>query len=296
MPPNHRDLIREQHGAICRSQLLAAGWTRHRIAHARGSGELVELVGTVYRASTHTVLPETVVHGVLLWLGEGGVLIGQAAAWWWGMLREAPEVLDFSGPRRRISAPSPARVHQVYVDSVDRTTHRGIRVLTQPMAALRAAADLERSRSGAGITLIDRAIQEGLDHREFVGILTRHRYCTGNALGRYITDITSDDSESIGERRTAALMSSAGISGWHQQVWVGAGATSYRVDFAFERERVIVEFDGFAFHSTPERFSTDKRRDDDLRAAGWKVVHITWKQLHASPEDVVRRIKRALGR
>lgn len=293
----HLSLIRDQYGMIERHQLTELGWSRQRIMRALTSRELARFAGnSVFRSSAHAITPEGLVHGALLWLGDQGVLIGQSAAWWWEMLTEPPEVLDFSGPKRTGPVPGGIRLHRVFVDPADRTTHRGIAVQTKPMAAIRAAADLERSKPGSGITFIDRAIQNGLEHTEFIGILTRHRFCTGNALGRYITDITSDESESIGERRTAALMAKAGISGWRQQVWVAAAERSYRVDFAFERERVIVEFDGFAFHGTAESFSRDKARDDDLRAAGWQVIHITWRQIHAAPDDVIRRIKRALAR
>lgn len=296
LPAMYRSLIRDQHGVISRAQLLECGRTRHQIAHALTTGELTNLVGSVYRASTHTMTPEALVHGTLLWLGDDGVLIGRAAAWWWGLIAQPPNTLDFSGPRRKLAAPLGTRTHQVYVDTVDRTSYRGIAVLTKPMAALRAAADLEKKRRGAGLTLIDRAIQNGLDHREFIGILKRHRWCTGNALGRYLTDICSDDSESIGERRTAALMSQGGISGWCANYWVPAGEKNYRVDFGFKKQRLAVEFDGFAFHSSPDQFANDRLRYDDLHAAGWSIVHVTWRELHANPHDVVRRIKRALAR
>jgi len=295
--PAYRRLLRDQHGVIGRDQLYDCGWSPQRITRALARGDLCRFAGTsVFRSAAHVTTPEALVLGTLRWLGGDGVLIGRAAAWWWGMLREPPEPLDFSGPKRASAPPRGSRLHRVYVDPLDRTVHRDAAVLTKPMAGLRAAADLERTRPGAGLTFIDRAIQQGLDPSEFIGILTRHRCCTGNALGRYLTDITSDRSESIGERRTAALMASAGLTGWRQNVWVATPSASYRLDFAFERERVAVEFDGFAFHGKADRFAADRIRDDDLAAAGWRVVHVTWRALHATPDDVVRRIKRALAR
>lgn len=289
-------LLRQQYGAISRTQLAECGWSGEKIKRSIRSGEFVRFAGpSVLRSAAHDATPEMVVHGTSLWLGASAVLLGRAAAWWWGLLGTPPQVLDFSGPKRRGAVPLGAALHRVYVDPVDRARLRGICVLDREMAALRAAADLELDRVGSGVSFVDRAIQTGTDPARFRAVLERHRFCSGNAVGRYIADVTADDSESVGERRTAALMSGAGIRGWRQQVSVTAAGRRYRLDFAFESEKVAVEFDGFAFHHTPERFRLDRARDDDLKAAGWRVVHLTWGDIHASPDESIWRIKRALA-
>lgn len=286
-----------QYGAISRAQLATCGWSGEKIKRSIRSGELIRFAGSaVFRSAAHDATPHMVVHGTSLWLGSSAVLLGRAAAWWWGLLGEPPAVLDFSGPKRRGRGPVGTALHRVYVDAVDRTQLRGVSVLGKEMAALRAAADLELDRAGSGISFIDRAIQTGINPTRFRDVLDRHRFCSGNAVGRYIADVTSDDSESVGERRTAALMSGAGLKGWRQQVPVTAAGRRYRLDFAFEAEKVAVEFDGFAFHHTPERFRRDRARDDDLEAAGWRIVHLTWRDIHATPEEAIWRIRRALAR
>jgi very-short-patch-repair endonuclease len=71
---------------------------------------------------------------------------------------------------------------------------------------------------------------------------------------------------------------------------------SYEVDFLWPRERVIVEVDGYAFHSSRRAFEDDRRRDADLAARGFHVILITWRQIVSEPEAVLVRLAQALAR
>jgi very-short-patch-repair endonuclease len=66
--------------------------------------------------------------------------------------------------------------------------------------------------------------------------------------------------------------------------------TRYEVDFLWPGERLIVEVDGFAFHSSRAAFERDRTRDADLQAAGYRVTRVTWRQLIREPEAVVARV------
>jgi hypothetical protein len=75
-------------------------------------------------------------------------------------------------------------------------------------------------------------------------------------------------------------------------VWV----RGFRVDFYWPAERLVVEVDGFAFHSSHRMFEKDRARDAALAAAGLRVIRITWKQLVEEPATVLVRIAQALAR
>jgi hypothetical protein len=62
------------------------------------------------------------------------------------------------------------------------------------------------------------------------------------------------------------------------------------VDFAWREPRLIVELDGFDTHSTRQAFEADRARDRKLQAAGWRVVRITWRQLHEDQNALAREI------
>ncbi len=68
------------------------------------------------------------------------------------------------------------------------------------------------------------------------------------------------------------------------------------VDFLWSQERLIVEVDGFAFHSDRAQFERDRLRDAELAAQGYSVIRVTWRQLVDQPEAVLARLRRALRR
>ncbi|MFN3255505.1 MAG: DUF559 domain-containing protein [Ilumatobacter sp.] len=71
----------------------------------------------------------------------------------------------------------------------------------------------------------------------------------------------------------------------------------WEVDFVFVGTNVIVECDGWTTHGLDrDQFERDRRRDDDLRAAGWHVLRFTYRAIIAEPADTARRIRRALHR
>ena len=68
----------------------------------------------------------------------------------------------------------------------------------------------------------------------------------------------------------------------------------HEVDFLWPTQRLIVEVDGFAFHSTRAAFERDRIRDADLLKAGYRVIRITWRRLTAEPEAVIATLATAL--
>ena len=112
-------------------------------------------------------------------------------------------------------------------------------------------------------------------------------------------------SESVGESRSRVMLHRAGLPPPELQLAVhdDDGLLLGRADFGYRRRKVLGEFDGrakyaggFGVGETPgEAAFREKVREEALRAAGWAVVRWIWVDLD-SPEAVVRRIQRALGR
>jgi hypothetical protein len=78
-------------------------------------------------------------------------------------------------------------------------------------------------------------------------------------------------------------------------VWLHIEGERFLVDFLWEQARVIVETDGRETHETPTAFQDDRRRDQFLAAAGYRVLRVTWDQIHGEREAVLRRVRKALG-
>jgi very-short-patch-repair endonuclease len=68
------------------------------------------------------------------------------------------------------------------------------------------------------------------------------------------------------------------------------------VDFVWRQQRLVVEVDSYQYHGHRAAFERDRRKDVALRAAGYRVVRITWWQLRDEPFVVVAHIARMLER
>jgi len=68
----------------------------------------------------------------------------------------------------------------------------------------------------------------------------------------------------------------------------------FEVDAHWPEARLIVEADGWRFHSTRAAFETARERDAILHAAGWTVVRLAARQLRADTAARIRRLTRAL--
>jgi very-short-patch-repair endonuclease len=79
-----------------------------------------------------------------------------------------------------------------------------------------------------------------------------------------------------------------------QQVLRNAnGERLLRVDFCFPKHRLVVEADGQKWHQDPV---LDRRLDNQLAAAGWRVLRYTWSDVVHDGAAVVAEIAAALGR
>ncbi len=71
---------------------------------------------------------------------------------------------------------------------------------------------------------------------------------------------------------------------------------SYVVDFAFPAAGVAVEVDGWAWHTTVDRFRTDRARQNALVLTGWTSLRFTWHDLVHRPDALVAEVRAALHR
>jgi very-short-patch-repair endonuclease len=66
------------------------------------------------------------------------------------------------------------------------------------------------------------------------------------------------------------------------------------IDLLWKEQRLAIETDGEETHGTRSAFQSDRRRDQFLLAAGYRVGRVTWRQAEDEPAAVAARIKRML--
>jgi very-short-patch-repair endonuclease len=69
----------------------------------------------------------------------------------------------------------------------------------------------------------------------------------------------------------------------------------YLVDFYWPELGVVVEVQGYKFHSGRRAFERDTRKAAKLAAAGLIVCYVTWRQMVDEPYAVVARIAQVLA-
>jgi hypothetical protein len=98
------------------------------------------------------------------------------------------------------------------------------------------------------------------------------------------------------EERFLAICRGAGLPPDAVNAWVphpeGGGAEA---DFLWREQRLIVEVDGREVHTTHGAFERDRRRDQRLMLAGWRVVRFTWRQVYFEPAYVADTLKALLA-
>lgn len=167
----------------------------------------------------------------------------------------------------------------------------GVPTVTPAVACTQVAAAFGVE---AGLVAADSALRAGVCRREDLAELRGWP-----ALGRgrpaagVVIDRADGRHESAGESRTSWLLHRLGLDPTPQvRITDASGNVVARVDFLFERERVVVEFDGMLKYAGHSDLTAEKVREDRLRAMGYEVVRLTWADLDR-PDAVRARLEAA---
>jgi hypothetical protein len=91
------------------------------------------------------------------------------------------------------------------------------------------------------------------------------------------------------------IASAAGLPTPRSQIAIATDSTRPRVDFLYDAQRLVVEVDGHATHSTRRQRQVDAEREARLVANGWRVVRFTYEDVTERPAYVVRMVARLLA-
>ncbi len=217
--------------------------------------------------------------GALAALAVGGVLSCAAAAAAQGLeLLEQPTQLHVTVPRDGRVAASPALlVHRRDVASSDLAT-----------TLARTAADCARCLPPRdALVVVDGVLRRGVTMQQVLDEL-RGRGC---ADARTVVRRGVGTAGSSGETVGRMVMQDAGFSVQPQVHIRGVGWVDLLVE-----GRLVVEIDGYAYHSSPQQFADDRRRDAALAAMGFEVLRFTWVDAVRRPDYVVRMVTAVLAR
>ena len=205
--------------------------------------------------------------------------------------------IDVIVPREHAARIAGVAVHRSRtLTPADITTVDGIPCTTVARTLLDLAAVTPRRSTERAIEQAE--VQGVLDYRATVAQLERNRSTRGaKRLRAALADHAGDaPTESELEERFLALCRQAGLPLPERQVHINPddGEPALRVDFAWRAQRLVVETDGGKYHRTRAKFESDRRKDQRLALAGWRVLRITWRQLIDEPARIVETIRKLL--
>ncbi len=170
------------------------------------------------------------------------------------------------------------------------TAKHGIRVTTPARTLLDLASQVDALE-------LEHAIAEAFALRltnrtTLVSTLDRHRGRPGVPVlrGQLEADHPPARTRSHPERHLLMLIRDEGLP--HPEANARFGR--WQVDLLWREQRVAVEIDGYAAHSSPWAFRRDYAKTADLENGGLRVIRVTWPQNRDQPQATLARITRAL--
>jgi very-short-patch-repair endonuclease/predicted transcriptional regulator of viral defense system len=285
-------LAARQHGVVTRAQVVAAGAPLHALEYRVKSGRLHRIHRGVYRVGP-AVSPWEREAAAVLACGEGGVLSDRTAGVLWSIVRyptgDVFVHVSVQGGGRRIGRG--VCVHRIErLGSDERTVLHGLPITTPARTILDLARTADAAELEQAIALAER---EGLVSREELGrLMDRYPRRPGTAAVRAL--LVRESGVVLTRSKAEALMVALFRKARLRMPEVNARVCGFEVDFVWRAEKLVVEVDGAAFHTSTRSFESDRRRDAMLAAAGFRVIRVTWRQLVDEPEAVIVRIAQAL--
>jgi len=284
-------LAQRQRGLVTRSQLLHLGLTHDAIDDRLKSARLHAVHRGVYLLGHARPVPGAPELGAVLACGRGAVISHRSAAGLWRVLSKPDGLPEVTVPGRD------CRRRGICVHLVSAIDRRDVRKLggipiTSPARTILDLAPLVRLRE------LEQAVAEAQARRlvrrsELLSLIARVGPRSGVKALRSLLDAEAAPAltRSEAEERLLALIRAAELPVPEANTRIGG----HEIDFVWRDQRLVVEVDGFAFHSSRAAFERDRRRDAALAALGYRVIRVTWRQIVDRAATVVARIAGALA-
>lgn len=117
----------------------------------------------------------------------------------------------------------------------------------------------------------------------------------GNRDRRRLLLDSRDEPWSAAERLCHRLLRDAEVQAWTSNWLVHVRGSTYYLDVAFPRLKLVLEIDGRLHEDDPDIFESDRWRQNALVLEGWTVLRFTWRMLQEQPEKVLAAVPEAVA-
>lgn len=292
------EIAGRQHGVVSRDQLREVGFTETEIDHALATGRLHRIFRGAFGLGHAGVGWRGEMLAAVLACGAGTVVSHGSAAFLLGLWGRRPEMVDviapveagrkISGIRRRHTPPPLPR---------DRWSHDAV-ACTSPSRTIVDVAGIV-GEAALRRTIEQAAVHSMLNVPEIDAILDGPRR-RGSPRLRMILEGWRRYSpairlRSVMEAKLLPLLTLRGIAApeCNAKLWIRG--EPFEVDFLWRRQRLAVETDGERYHDNPEAEGRDRRRNEVLPEAGYRIWRLRWGDLERRPEETMTTLARLLG-
>ena len=287
-----------QHGVVALWQLVGLGLSARAVRKRVAAGRLHRIHEGVYAVGYPRLTQKGYYMAAVLACGQRSALSHRSAADHRELRRSSRAGIDIISSRRPgrrragIDAHTSSTLLERDIELVD-----GIRCTSVARTLLDLAAVLPRRAVERAFD--EAAFREVLDAREIEDVLARAGHHRGaGALRAVLVDHAPGTTRTRNDLEEAflAICRAAGLPQPEVNAWIPLGPTGYEADFLWRAQRLIAETDGGAAHATRQGFEHDRRRDQHLALAGWRVVRFPYSQVFHEPRTVDATLRGLLRR
>ena len=259
------------------------------------------MFGGVYDLGSDALSQEGSLMAGALAGGPGAVLSHRTAGALWGITDAGPRVevtrafglepVTGLAPGCRIPGLRIRRTRSLPASEMVRRS--GIPAMSLERTLLSLASVLTKRRLESAFAAARRTGE--LDPAALDRTLDRGPGCKGIGVLRNLVARSSDleaRTKSVLEERFLALCKRAIIP----KPSVKTRVEGVEGDCCWPQHMLIVELDGFKYHSDPLAFARDRSRDASLMLGGYRVLRLTYEQVSEKPGWVVETVTRLLDR
>lgn len=282
-----RDRARRQAGVISRAQLFESGVSEGVARGLVGRRDLLVLLPGVYAPRSAPRSFEQLAWAASLW--SGGPVSHRTAARIWELPIPSSRTIHVTVDRAVRRRAAGVTVHRIELPRTCITEFSGLPVTNR----LTTMIDLLRAELyPSARDLFTRGVQLGLvDVDVLEDAIKRGTGRAGNAQLRRLIADAEPGAQAESERRLHRLLRQHAITGWVPQYRIRLHRRFAFADVAFPAAKLAIEVDGRRPHGKDsDQFESDRARQNELQALGWRVLRFTWRMLIDDPNGVVRQV------
>jgi len=288
-----------QNGVVTLEQLERLGLSERAIHQREAAGRLHRIHQTVYSLTPEVMTQRGKFMAAVLACGAGAVLSHRSAAYLWGLVDSWEDPIDVTAPNRRGRSPEGVAAHRDgSLQPIDTTTLYGIPCTTVARTVLDFAGVEPDWKVRKAVA--EAEVLQILDKAKLRALLKRSRRRRGVARLRLILDTIHPQTKrtrSELERLFLGMCSRHSVPEPEVNVWLPApDGERYQADFLWRGSGLIVEADSRRFHDTYTAFVDDRKRQQQLELAGWRVSRCTWEEVEREPRRLAITVRGLISR